>query len=132
MKLQEEKNTLNKLDEVCENNQILWHDLKHYLTVVQGMLYTSGVEKTTKYLEELLQNKFESDLYYYTDSTVLNVVLNDKASLCKKIIFHAVQKFVDKSERKGGRKSVFGNSNAVGICQSYQSGYKPVPAIWKI
>ena len=81
---------MNKLDEVCENNQILWHDLKHYLTVVQGMLYTSGVEKTTKYLEELLQNKFESDLYYYTDSTVLNAVLNDKASLCKKIIFHAV------------------------------------------
>lgn len=36
---------MNKLDEVCENNQILWHDLKHYLTVVQGMLYTSGVEK---------------------------------------------------------------------------------------
>lgn len=88
MKLQEEKNTLNKLDEVYENNRILRHDLKHYLTVVRGMLYTSGVEETTKYLEELLQSKFERDLYYYTDSTVVNAVLNDKVSLCKKIIFH--------------------------------------------
>ena len=84
MKLQEEKNTLNKLDEVYENNRILRHDLKHYLTVVRGMLYTSGVEETTKYLEELLQSKFERDLYYYTDSTVVNAVLNDKVSLCKK------------------------------------------------
>ena len=84
MKLQEEKETLEKMNEMAENIRILRHDLKHYLTMAQGILRTEGAEKTELYLEELLQSRFEGEQIYHTDSTVINTVLNNKSAVCRK------------------------------------------------
>ncbi|MGN1203643.1 MAG: sensor histidine kinase [Lachnospiraceae bacterium] len=83
-KLQEEKYMLQKTEEMYKDNCILRHDLKHYLTVAQGMMHAEGIEKTSVYLEELIHTKFDSNQIFHTDSSVVNAVLNDKIDICRK------------------------------------------------
>ena len=83
-KLKEEKYMLQKIDEMYEDNRILRHDLKHYLVIVQGMLSNHQVDEAMQYLDEVIGNQFHSGKLYYTNSSIVNTVLNDKGGVCEK------------------------------------------------
>ena len=83
-KLREESYMLQKIDEMYEDNRILRHDLKHYLVIVQGMLSNHQVEEAMKYLDEVIGTRFQSGQAYYTNSSIVNTVLNDKGGICLK------------------------------------------------
>lgn len=83
-KLREESYMLQKIDEMYEDNRILRHDLKHYLVIVQGMLSNHQVEGAMKYLDEVIGTRFHSGQAYYTNSSIINTVLNDKGGICLK------------------------------------------------
>lgn len=99
-KLYEEKYMLQKIDEMYEDNQILRHDLRRYLTIAQGMVKNNEIDTLRKYLEEVLGEHFEAKQIYHTDSSVVNAVLNDKANICKK---NHIQYNVTASGKIGGR-----------------------------
>lgn len=83
-KLREESYMLQKIDEMYEDNRILRHDLKHYLVIVQGMLSNHQVKEAMKYLDEVIGTRFHSGQAYYTNSSIVNTVLNDKGGICLK------------------------------------------------
>ena len=83
-KLNEERYMLKKIDEMYEDNRILRHDLKHYLVIVQGMLSNHQVDEAMQYLDEIIGNQFHSGKLYYTNSSIVNTVLNDKGGVCEK------------------------------------------------
>lgn len=83
-KLNEERYMLKKIDEMYEDNRILRHDLKHYLVIVQGMLSNHQVDEAMQYLDEVIGNQFHSGKLYYTNSSIVNTVLNDKGGVCEK------------------------------------------------
>lgn len=83
-KLNEEKYMLEKINEMYEENRIIRHDLKHYLTILQGMLSNQQMKEAMDYLEEIIGKKFYSQRLYYTNNSIVNAVLNDKEGICKK------------------------------------------------
>lgn len=84
MRIQGEMNMLGKIEEMYNDNQILQHDLKRYLTVVQGMLYSGETGQAIQYLERVSESRFDQTQIYFTNSSVVNAVLNDKAEICRK------------------------------------------------
>ena len=83
-KLNEEKYMLKKIDEMYEDNRILRHDLKHYLVIVQGMLSNHQLEDAIQYVDEVIGTQFHRGQIYYTNSSIVNTVLNDKGGICEK------------------------------------------------
>lgn len=83
-KLAEERHMIEKMEEMYEDNRILRHDLKRYLTVVLGMLNEEDVEQAKSYIHEVTGNKFDQGIVYYTKNSVLNAVLSQKADICAK------------------------------------------------
>ena len=83
-KLNEEKYMLQKIDEMYEDNRILRHDLKHYLVIVQGMISNHQITEAMQYLDEVIGTQFHSGQVYYTNSSIVNTVLNDKGGVCQK------------------------------------------------
>ena len=81
-KLKSEKDIIEKIEQMQEEDQILRHDLKHYLTVAQGMLHTDTVSEVSAYLDEVIGKSFEGKAVYCTNSSVINSVLNDKSCIC--------------------------------------------------
>lgn len=88
-KLSEEKYMQERINNIYEESQILRHDLKRYLVMIQGMLEDGEAESALKYLDQIVGDKFESIRLYKTNSSVVNTVLNEKSDICKKrnIIF---------------------------------------------
>lgn len=84
MRIQGEMDVLSKIEEMYNDNQILRHDLKRYLMVVQGMLSSGETGQAIQYLEKVTENRFEQTQIYFTNSSVVNAVLNDKAETCRK------------------------------------------------
>lgn len=92
MRIQGEMDLLSKTEEMYNDNQILRHDLKRYLTAVQGMLNSGEAGQAIKYLEKITENRFGQMQIYFTNSSVVNAVLNNKAEVCKKIgIYYEAQ-----------------------------------------
>ncbi|MCM1179478.1 MAG: GHKL domain-containing protein [Clostridium sp.] len=82
-KLDEEKYMLKRVEEMHENNRILRHDLKRYLTAVQGLLIGEDMEGAKQYIEKAVDTHFDSDLTVYTNSSIINAVINDRKFLCE-------------------------------------------------
>lgn len=82
-KLDEEKYMLERVEEMYENNRILRHDLKRYLTAVQGLLISGDIQGAKQYIEKAVGTHFDSDLIVYTSSSVINAVINDRKHLCE-------------------------------------------------
>ncbi|MCM1237091.1 MAG: GHKL domain-containing protein [Ruminococcus flavefaciens] len=83
-KLDEEKYMLERIEEMHESNRILRHDLKRYLTAVQGFLIDEDMEGAKQYIERAVDTHFDSELTVYTSSSVINAVINDRNRLCEK------------------------------------------------
>lgn len=83
-KLEEEKYTLEKIEEMHIDNQILQHDLKRYLSVAQGLLASDKVDEASDYLEKVIGSHFNGLQIYRSNSSIVNSVLNDKANICRK------------------------------------------------
>ena len=84
MRIQGEMDLLSRTEEMYNDNQILRHDLNRYLMVVQGMLCSGEIEQAIQYLEQVTENRFGQTQIYFTNSSVVNAVLNDKAEICRK------------------------------------------------
>lgn len=82
-KLDEEKYMLKRVEEMYENNRILRHDLKRYLTAVQGLLISGDMQGAKQYIEKAVDTHFDSDLTVYTSSSVINAIINDRKRLCE-------------------------------------------------
>ncbi|MDE6024962.1 MAG: GHKL domain-containing protein [Lachnospiraceae bacterium] len=82
-KLDEEKYMLERVEEMYENNRILRHDLKRYLTVVQGLLINEDMQGAKQYIEKAVDTHFDTGLTIYTNSSVINAVINDRKRLCE-------------------------------------------------
>lgn len=83
-KLDDEKFMIEKIGQFYEDNRILRHDLKHYFTVLQGMLYSNSTEEMAAYLENVVDSKFDGNQVYRTNSSIINSILNDRAAICQK------------------------------------------------
>lgn len=83
-KLNDEKFMIEKIGQLYEDNRILRHDLKHYFTVLQGMLYANSADEMAAYLESVIDSKFDSNQVYRTNSSIINSILNDRAAVCQR------------------------------------------------
>ncbi len=83
-KLHEEKIMLEKNQIMYEENCILRHDLKRYLTTVQGLLVNEKIGEAKKYIEDTVGKNFDNNIIVFTNSSVVNVVLNDMKNKCEK------------------------------------------------
>ena len=88
----EEQNLYQKINEMYKDSQIMRHDVKHYLTVVLGLIRNEEYEEAKKQLIDILGTEFRGKFVYYQSSNVVNAVLNDKRSYCEdhKISFDLV------------------------------------------
>lgn len=60
------------------------HDMKNHLQCMSELLKKNEVEKTQKYLEDMLENKLKSAFQYVnTGNRVVDVVANTKLSMCQ-------------------------------------------------
>lgn len=84
LQLQEEQNMYEKVNSIYEQTRILNHDLKHYLTVVLGLLVNENYEEAKQKVIELIGNRMEIAMVLYTASDCINAVLNDKLLACRK------------------------------------------------
>lgn len=79
----EEKN-IEKIQELYENSSILRHDIKHYAVMVKELLQKEEYEKIEHIMDDMIEEKLVNDTVLYTSSNMLNAVLNNKLSVCKK------------------------------------------------
>lgn len=88
----EEQNLYQKINEMYKDSQIMRHDVKHYLTVVLGLIINEEYEEAKKQLIDVLETEFRGKFVYYQSSNVVNAVLNNKRSYCEdhKISFDLV------------------------------------------
>lgn len=60
------------------------HDMKNHLQCMSELLKKNEVEKTQKYLEDMLENKLKSAFQYVnTGNRVVDVIANTKLSMCQ-------------------------------------------------
>lgn len=79
----EEKN-IERMQELYENSSILRHDIKHYAVMVKELLKNEDFEKIENIMDDMIEEKLVNDTVLYTSSDMLNAVLNNKLSICKK------------------------------------------------
>lgn len=81
-RLQEEESILNKINDLYENNRILQHDLTRHFSILQGLLAHNDIGQAQSYIAEITQKQLSRTAYVYTNSNILNNVLNEKAEQC--------------------------------------------------
>lgn len=60
------------------------HDMKNHLQCMSELLKKNEIEKTQKYLEDMLENKLKSAFQYVnTGNRVVDVIANTKLSMCQ-------------------------------------------------
>ena len=84
--IEDQKYSVIQMKEYYEQIHILKHDIKHYFQCVYGMLEQREEEKAQWYLREVMTNKIENIANtVYTESIVLNAVLNTKITAMKEL-----------------------------------------------
>ncbi len=99
-RLQDEEVMLNRITELYDNNRILQHDLTRHFSIIQGFLEQNLFTEAKSYIMEVTQQQLSHATYVYTNSNILNHVLNEKAEQCKKsnIIYQiTISGTIDKS-----------------------------------
>ncbi|MBE5943670.1 MAG: GHKL domain-containing protein [Lachnospiraceae bacterium] len=82
--LESEERNIEKIQELYENSSILRHDIKHYAVMVKELLKKEEYEKIEHIMDDMIEEKLVNDTVLYTSSGMLNAVLNNKLSICKK------------------------------------------------
>lgn len=83
MQIREEKNTGDKVRSMYNDGRILYHDLKHYLTVVQSLLYEEKYEEAKSSIAKIAGENFKKTNVAYTSSGVINAIINEKETRCE-------------------------------------------------
>ncbi|MDF2951396.1 MAG: Histidine kinase, gyrase and HSP90-like ATPase [Anaerocolumna sp.] len=84
LQLTEQEKSIKEIKASYEEVRKLRHDMKNYVQCAIALLHNEKAEEAKSYLESLLNNKMTfGNQVVFTDSDVLNAVLNSKISLCK-------------------------------------------------
>lgn len=81
--LEHEKNIYKNVDRIYERTRIIRHDMKHYMTLVLGLIVNEEYKEAEKYIINLLNNSFSTSMISYTGSEVINAVINEKQVECE-------------------------------------------------
>ncbi len=81
--LQQEKSTYTNINEVYEQARIMNHDVKHYLSVVLGLLENEEYEEAKRQIIDLVGERLTLDMVQYASNSTINAVLNEKLMRAK-------------------------------------------------
>ena len=78
IQLKQEQSTYTKVNEIYEQARMMNHDIKHYLSVVLGLLENKEYEEARQQIIDLVGNRMKLDMVQYVASSAINAVLNEK------------------------------------------------------
>lgn len=78
VQLRQERNTYTKVNEIYEQARMMNHDVKHYLSVVLGLLENEEYDEARQQIIDLVGERLKLDMVQYASSSAINAVLNDK------------------------------------------------------
>lgn len=83
LQLREERDNYTRINEVYEECRVMRHDLKHYLSIILGLITTGECKKAEALITDMIGRKVFAPVIYYQSSNVINAVLNDKQAVCR-------------------------------------------------
>lgn len=78
IQLKQEQSTYTKVNEIYEQARMMNHDIKHYLSVVLGLLENKEYEEARQQIIDLVGKRMKLDMVQYVASSAINAVLNEK------------------------------------------------------
>jgi sensor histidine kinase regulating citrate/malate metabolism len=78
----------HNLSQIMEENQENMHDLKHHVQALKLFSEHDDIDGIRGYLEKMGESVFKTDQLAWTDSKILNTILNQKQEECKKLGIH--------------------------------------------
>ncbi len=82
LQLEHERSMHQKINDVYEESRIIRHDLKHYLSVVLGLLINEEYDEARELIIKIIGRGAGTKVVRYQGSNVINAVLNDKQNMC--------------------------------------------------
>lgn len=83
VQLKQEHNTYAKVNEIYEKARMMNHDVKHYLSIVLGLLENEAYDEAKNQIIDLVGNRMKLDMVQYGSNSEINAVLNDKLDYAK-------------------------------------------------
>ncbi|MDO5127395.1 MAG: GHKL domain-containing protein [Eubacteriales bacterium] len=80
--MREEQNLYKRINDIYEDCRIMRHDVKHYLTVLLGLIINEEYEDAKHLIIDVVGNDFRGSYVRYMGSNVINAVLNEKLNRC--------------------------------------------------
>lgn len=82
-RFESDKDLLNKMEMLYENSRIIRHDMKHYLSVVYGLIEEGSNEEAKDFINDILEKPIFAPVIYYMGSKLVNATLNNKQRECE-------------------------------------------------
>lgn len=91
-KLDDEKDMYSRLNEIYNESRILRHDVKHYLTMVLGLIINENYEEAEQLILNIIGDKFSIPIIRYMGSNLVDTILTEKNEECikKNIVFEII------------------------------------------
>lgn len=80
----DQKNLLEKMDDIYTEARIMRHDMKHYITLLTSLINDNKIDEAKKTLQEMSEQKVFAPVIKYSASEVINAILNEKQNECDK------------------------------------------------
>lgn len=81
--MNQDKQMLLQMERSFEELQVVRHDLKHYFTVIGGLLEQESYEQAKEIVNHVLEKQLVRKNICYMKDTAINAVLNEKQQKCK-------------------------------------------------